>query len=172
VEGRVAAGREAGWPAPEQGHAHAWRVMLDALFLDAYACGVGRVCWHVGLGAVTEAIGERTLLTPGRGSGVADAWIAVPWGTCSTAADRVYTLEYSPTMLPPGAVRRPGWRAAWRRVMFPPRARALGAVMRLADALGRPAWHDRAFRRLPEAFVGGTLGHYRVTAWEPDRRSP
>jgi len=153
------------------GHALAWRMALDLVFMDAQEVGVGRLHCHLGLPALARAIEDRAFLRTRPGQRVADAWLGVEPSASQCPdlyrdADRVYTVEYRPYMWGVRRTLQGGWRRDWQWAIYPPGARVLGSAMWLATRVGWPRWHDRAFRRLAGAFVAANgPAHYYVAAW-------
>lgn len=161
--------RPRGLPGHAGGHEWAWRMALDALFMDVQTAGVGRLQCVLGLPGAADGVRDRAALSLAKGPGVAVAWLGVPpdadhW----THVDRVYVLQYRRHFW----ARRPPhdatWHLEWERAIYLPAARALGAGMWLTGRLGAAPWHDRFFRSLPRHFAAaGGPAHYAVQAWAP-----
>ncbi len=159
-----------GLPGQEGGHGWAWRMALDALFMDVQTAGVGRLECVLGSPGAADGVRERAALSRAQGRRVAMAWLGVPPGTGRwTGVDRVYLLQYRRHFW----ARRPphdtAWHLEWERAIYRPAARVLGVGMWLTGRMGAALWHDRCFRSLPRHFaaVGGPA-HYRVQVWAPD----
>lgn len=151
------------------GHDWAWRLALDALFMDAQAAQIGRLECFLGLPGIAAAIRDRAQLSGSRGDRVAAAWLGVhPDVARWEAVDRVYVLQYRPHWWAPRPAHPDAWQLEWQRAIYPPAARLLGIGMWATRRARAPYWHDQLFRRLPESFAApGGPSHYWAEAWAP-----
>lgn len=159
-------------PEHAGGHVWAWRMALDALFMDVQTAGVGRLQCVLGLLGAADGLRDRAALSLAKGQGVAGAWLGVPpdadgWDPM----DRVYVLQYRRHFWAPRPAHDTTWHLEWERAIYLPAARALGAGMWLAGRLGAAPWQDGFFRALPRHFAAARgPAHYTVQVWAPGER--
>ena len=159
-------------PAPTGPHELAWSYLLDGIFADAYAAGVGDLRVSLPIPQLQDLVELRAALT--RSVPSADGRASALLGADREADDgaRTYVLGFGSLAartlrrLAPPALE--GWTLATELSVFTLESRLWGLPIRAAGIAGRPDLVDRGMRAMRCAFArsGHRHAYYHLAVWE------